>query len=332
MAAKFLKDKQTEIIDIVNQLTEFNEVDSIIIETFSGSDAAKNAIKNIQDSFKQVDLVITDLNMDENYSGCDVIQEVVKRDPQLPVYVVSNSLSEYFKKDENNKSSNTCETLQSSTNNVVNIYKNCCVLPNILGVSESKTGKLQIGEIEFLFQKFIEYKRKIIKTNETNSFTEKENGDVLTQKSSLLTKFRNIIATRKSTPTPRKSTPPPLKSTPTPLKSTPLKSTLLTKIKSIIATRKTTPQKSSILKKFGSIRRTRKITPQNSSPSKKTSTTPHSSSLLKKNGNITLTRKITPPSNKIGITPTSKINPRHALTKIIPSAGGRKKIYPTKYL
>jgi CheY-like chemotaxis protein len=302
MTAKFLKGKQTEIIGTINQLTDFNEVDSIIIETFSGPDAGKNSIKNIQDSSKQVDLVITDLNMEDNYSGCDVIQEVVKRDPQLPVYVVSNSLSEYFKKDENNKSSNTCETLQSSTNNVVNIYKNCCVLPNILGVSESKTGKLQIGEIDFLFQKFIEYKRKIIKTNEINSLTKKENGIL---KSSLLTKFRNIIATRKSI-----------------RKTTPLKSSLLTKFKSITATRKTTPLNSSIFNKIGSIRRTRKIMPLNSSLSNKTLTTP---SMLKKIGNITLTRKITPLiSNKNGITPTPKINSQHALTKIIPSAGGRK--------
>lgn len=274
MIERNIKNKQNEIISSINQLTEYNEVDSLIIKTFYGLDAGKNAIMNIQDSLNQIDLVITDLNMEDGYSGCDVIKEIVKRNPELPVYVVSNSLSEYF-----DISSNTCETLQSSTNNVVNIYKNCCLLPNVLGVSDSKSGKLQIGEIVPLFQRFINYKKKIVEIKENNLASQIQNANIsvpqvkhsLTKKSSLLTKFRSIIKTNKIAPQKSSSITQKRKISPQRtsfLKKnrsiTPQKSSLLTKIRSIMKTRKITPQKSSLSKKIRSMVQRRKIIPQHS--------------------------------------------------------------------
>lgn len=300
MAERILKNKQTEIISSIIQLTEYAEVDTIIIKTFYGLDAGKNAITHIQDASNQTDLVITDLNMEDDYSGCDLIQEIVKRDSELPVYVVSNSLSEYFK-----IPSNTCETLQTTDNNVVNIYKKCCLLPNILGVSESKSGKLQIGEIESLFQKFIEYKKKLVEKKILTSQHEKVN-DIGTE---------NIIHSRDSNDIL------PL------VEQSPPKSSFLTKIKSIIKTRKNTPQYSSLLNKIKSIKQTRKITPQKSASIRKNdSIKSQKSSLLNKIRSIIKTRKITPQKSPV----LKKIHSieqarKHSLNKIIPSAGGNCK-------
>ena len=314
MAERILKNKQTEIISSIIQLTEYAEVDTIIIKTFYGLDAGKNTITNIQDGSNQIDLVITDLNMEDDYSGCDLIQEIVKRDSELPVYVVSNSLSEYFK-----IPSNTCETLQTTDNNVVNIYKKCCLLPNILGVSESKSGKLQIGEIESLFQKFIEYKKKLVEKKILTSQHEKVN-DIGTE---------NIIHSRDSNDIL------PL------VEHSPPKSSFLTKIKSIIKTRKNTPQYSSLLNKIKSIKQTRKIIPQKSASIRKNdsiksqksisirkndSIKSQKSSLLTKIRSIIKTRKITPQKSPV----LKKIHSieqarKHSLNKIIPSAGGNCK-------
>ena len=314
MAERILKNKQTEIISSIIQLTEYAEVDTIIIKTFYGLDAGKNAITHIQDASNQTDLVITDLNMEDDYSGCDLIQEIVKRDSELPVYVVSNSLSEYFK-----IPSNTCETLQTTDNNVINIYKKCCLLPNILGVSESKSGKLQIGEIEPLFQKFIEYKKKLVEKKILTSQHEKVN-DIGTE---------NIIHSRDSNDIL------PL------VEHSPPKSSFLTKIKSIIKTRKNTPQYSSLLNKIKSIKQTRKIIPQKSASIRKNdsiksqksisirkndSIKSQKSSLLTKIRSIIKTRKITPQKSPV----LKKIHSieqsrKHSLNKIIPSAGGNCK-------
>ena len=76
MVERNMKNKQNEITGSINQLTEYKDVDTLIIKTFYGLDAGKNAIKYIQDSSNQIDLVITDLNMEDGYSGCDVIQEI----------------------------------------------------------------------------------------------------------------------------------------------------------------------------------------------------------------------------------------------------------------
>jgi len=308
MAERILKNKQAEIISSINQLTEYAVVDTIIIKTFYGLDAGKNTITNIQDSSNQIDLVITDLNMEDDYSGCDLIQEIVKRDSELPVYVVSNSLSEYFK-----IPSNTCETLQTSDNNVINIYKKCCLLPNILGVSESKSGKLQIGEIDSLFQKFIEYKKKMLEKKILTSQQDKVN-DISRDSNDIL-------------PLVEHSSP---------------KSSFLTKIKSIIKTRKNTPQNSSLLNKIRSIKQTRKIIPQKSvsirkndsitsqksaSIRKNDSIKSQKSSLLTKIKSIIKTRKITPqksPELK-KIHSIEQARKQYSLNKIIPSAGGNCK-------
>jgi CheY-like chemotaxis protein len=309
MAERILKNKQAEIISSINQLTEYAEVDTIIIKTFYGLDAGKNTITNIQDGSNQIDLVITDLNMEDDYSGCDLIQEIVKRDSELPVYVVSNSLSEYFK-----IPSNTCETLQTSDNNVINIYKKCCLLPNILGVSESKSGKLQIGEIDSLFQKFIEYKKKMLEKkiltsqqDKVNDISRDSNDDILplvehsSPKSSFLTKIKSIIKTRKNTPQ---------------------NSSLLNKIRSIKQTRKIIPQKSV------SIRKNDSITSQKSASIRKNdSIKSQKSSLLTKIKSIIKTRKITPqksPELK-KIHSIEQARKQYSLNKIIPSAGGNCK-------
>jgi CheY-like chemotaxis protein len=304
MAERILKNKQAEIISSINQLTEYAEVDTIIIKTFYGLDAGKNTITNIQDGSNQIDLVITDLNMEDDYSGCDLIQEIVKRDSEIPVYVVSNSLSEYFK-----IPSNTCETLQTTDNNVINIYKKCCLLPNILGVSESKSGKLQIGEIDSLFQKFIEYKKKLVEKKILTSQHDKENdisNDVLplierSPQSSLLNKIKSIIKIRKNTPQ---------------------NSSLLNKIRSIKQTRKIIPQKSA------SIRKNDSITSQKSASIRKNdSIKSQKSSLLTKIKSIIKTRKITPqksPELK-KIHSIEQARKQYSLNKIIPSAGGNCK-------
>ena len=156
MAERFLKTKEQEIIDIINGTKEYENVVKISIETFSGPSAGKNAVGRINNGSLQIDLVITDLNMEDGYSGCTVIQEIVKRDPKIPVYVVSNSLSEFFRNGES-----SCETLQNSENGIVSVFKNCCGLPNIIGISKNNTGKLELNEISSLFQKFVVYKKKI---------------------------------------------------------------------------------------------------------------------------------------------------------------------------
>ena len=317
MAERILKNKQVEIISSINQMTEYAEVETIIIKTFYGLDAGKNTITHIQDGSNQIDLVITDLNMEDDYSGCDLIQEIVKRDSELPVYVVSNSLSEYFK-----IPSNTCETLQTTDNNVINIYKKCCLLPNILGVSESKSGKLQIGEIDSLFQKFIEYKKKLIDEKILTSQQDKVN-DIGLEHITHSKDSRDSIDIL------------PL------VEHSPPKSSFLTKIKSIIKTRKNTPQYSSLLNKIKSIKQTRKIIPQKSASIRKNdsiksqksisirkndSIKSQKSSLLTKIRSIIKTRKITPQKSPV----LKKIHSieqsrKHSLNKIIPSAGGNCK-------
>ena len=165
MAERFLKSKQIEIIDLLNGINEYKNVEKISIETFSGSSAGRNAVGRIKDETNQIDLVVTDLNMEDGFSGCTVIQEIVKRDPKIPVYVVSNSLSEFFRNDE----LSSCKTLQDSENGIVNVFKDCCGLPNIIGISKNNTGKLELNEIQSLFQKLVDYRKK----NRQDSKTER---------------------------------------------------------------------------------------------------------------------------------------------------------------
>ena len=156
MAEKFLKMKEEEIINALNESNEFGNVNKISIETFYGPSAGRNAVGRIIDITNRIDLVISDLNMEDGFSGCTVIQEIIKRDPQIPVYVVSNSLSEFFRNE-----TSTCKTLQESENGIVDEFKNCCGLPNIIGISKSNTGKLAINEISSLFKKLIVYRKNI---------------------------------------------------------------------------------------------------------------------------------------------------------------------------
>ena len=165
MAERFLKSKQIEIINLLNGTNEYKNVEQISIETFSGSSAGRNAVGRIKDETNQIDLVVTDLNMEDGFSGCTVIQEIVKRDPKIPVYVVSNSLSEFFRNDE----LSSCKTLQDSENGIVNVFKDCCGLPNIIGISKNNTGKLELNEIQSLFQKLVDYRKK----NRQDSKTER---------------------------------------------------------------------------------------------------------------------------------------------------------------
>jgi CheY-like chemotaxis protein len=152
MAEKFLKMKEEEIIIALNETNEFGNVNKFSIETFYGPSAGRNAVGRINDISNRIDLVITDLNMEDGFSGCTVIQEIVKRDPKIPVYVVS----EFFRNE-----AVTCKTLQESENGIVDVFKNCCGLPNIIGISKNSKGKLEINEISSLFKKLIVYRKNI---------------------------------------------------------------------------------------------------------------------------------------------------------------------------
>lgn len=186
MAVKFLKTKQSFIINSVKKLKEYLNIDTVKIESYSGANAGKSAVERIGDLSMKIDLVITDLNMEDGYSGCTVIQELKKRDPIIPVYVTSNSLAEYYREN----GSNSCQMLQESNNDVVNIYKSCCELKNVIGISTKTSGKLELDEIPQLFEKFNEYKNnlendKIVKqvTPLTHLIQLNDNNDVSTPKS-----------------------------------------------------------------------------------------------------------------------------------------------------
>ena len=182
-AEKYLnnaKGKEKIIKQLNEGLQNNNSITDLSVNVFydiSGIDiipkyASTESIKRIQKHQEQpIDLILSDLNMNsEDKSNCDDIEygcngsDIIREANKfnIPVYMTSNSLAEYFKIEDNN-----CDTLEGLNSesykgySVIKPFIKYCKNPNIIGKLTNGSGKIGVPDISKIINEFIKYKNNL---------------------------------------------------------------------------------------------------------------------------------------------------------------------------